>query len=177
MCMFYKNRLESLNDNYKILHYFMIQNLIPIYFLSIIGFLVALFILLTAFIRIKMHFWHTQPVFHIYNLKYWFNPPGFINAAPPPVNKFVNLSNITMIDVSANVDSITICQFIRDYYIIHDAASYKPSESDILAYLQCSNHPSFFNIYKEDKLPFIAEQEMIGVVSTRVLNVSLKKKK
>ena len=82
-----------------------------------------------------------------------------------------------MIDVSANVSSSTICQFIRDYYIIHESASYKPSDSDILAYLQCSNHPSFFNIYKEDKLPFIAEQEMIGVVSTRVLNVSLKKKK
>lgn len=151
--------------------------IVYIYFVYIIGVLVALFLLLTAYIRIKMHFWHTQPVFHIYNLKYWLNPPGFINAAPPPVNKFVNLSNITMIDVSANVYSSTICQFIRDYYIIHESASYKPSESDILAYLQCSNHPSFFNIYKEDKLPFIAEQEMIGVVSTRVLNVSLKKKK
>jgi hypothetical protein len=158
---------------------------VPIYFVYFLGFIVALFILLTAYIRIKMHFWHTQPVFHIYNLKYWFNPPGFINAAPPPVNKFVNLSNITMIevpDVSTNVIgpninvSSTICQFIRDYYIIHESASYKPSESDILAYLQCSNHPSFFNIYKEDKLPFRAEQEMIGVVSTRVLNVSLKKK-
>jgi hypothetical protein len=152
------------------------------FFIYFVGFLIAVYLLITAYMRIKMHFWHTQPVFHIYNLKYWIRPPGIINALPPPVNKFVNLSNINMIevpDVSANAsaDTSQICQFIRDYYIIHETASYKPSNPDILAYLQCSNYPSFFNIYRETKLPFMSDQEILGVVSTRVLNVSLKKGK
>jgi hypothetical protein len=46
-----------------------------------------------------------------------------------------------------------------------------------MAYLQCSNQPSFFNIYKEEPLPFMAEPDMIGVVSARLLNVTLKQKK
>ena len=146
--------------------------------------LIALYILLTVYIRVKMHFWHTQPVFHIHNLKYWLNPPGTINTEPPPVNKFVNLKNNTLInveDLSANsitsISITSICQFIGNYYIPHESASYKPSDSDIMAYLQCSNHPSFFNIYKEEPLPFMAEPDMIGVVSARLLNVTLKQKK
>ena len=151
------------------------------YIISLILTLVIIYLILSVYIRVKMHFWHTQPVFHIHNLKYWLNPPGTINALPPPVNKFVNLKNNVLINVE-NIDisgnSLTIiCQFIGDYYITHESASYKPSETDIMAYLQCSNQPSFFNIYKEDPLPFMAESDMIGVVSARVLNVTLKKKK
>ena len=161
------------------------------YFIYVLVVLIALYIILTAYLRVKMHFWHTQPVFHIHNLKYWIKPPGIINVEPPPINKFVNLKNNTMInvedisngdisngDISGNSICIqnSICQFIGDYYITHESASYKPSESDIMAYLQCSNQPAFFNIYKEDPLPFMAEPDMIGVISARLLNVTLKKK-
>jgi len=159
--------------------------------------LIVFYVLLAAFIRLKMHFWHTQPVFHIYNLKYWLRPPGIINHEPPALNKFVNLSNNHMIEVANKVDAnevdanevdanvkdassirttSQISQFIRDYYVIHADAVYKPSEQDILAYLQCANHSAYFNIYKEDKMPFITEQEMLGVISARLLNVTLVKK-
>ena len=150
--------------------------------------ILLLYLIPTAYLSLKMHFWHTQPVFHIYNLKYWFRPPGIINREPPALNKFVNLSNNRMIEVpsveipnvedtSNNTTTSEICQFIRDYYVIHADAAYKPSEQDILAYLQCSNHSAYFNIYKEDKMPFIAEQEMLGVISARHLNVTLVKNK
>jgi len=150
--------------------------------------IVVIYLILSVYLRIKMPFWRTQPVFHIYNLSYWLRPPGIINVVPPPVNKFVNLSNNTllMVDASnttvsvsnATVSISTICKFIRDYYIIHDAASYKPSEQDILAYLQCCNQPSFFNVYQETSLPFGSnEREIVGAISARVLNVTLMKKK
>ncbi len=166
-----------------------------------------------------MHFWHTQPVFHIYNLKYWIKPPGFINMTPPPLNKFVNLSKNKLIVVSASASASEavavavaapaseavavaapasasaaavavaapasasaaaavaaqnnqisqLCKFISDYYIIHESATYKPSEQDIMAYLECTNQPSYFNIYQD------SEQELVGVTSARLLNVSLKK--
>ena len=176
--------------------------LVSLEILKLLGYiligLIVFYVLLAAFIRLKMHFWHTQPVFHIYNLKYWLRPPGIINHEPPALNKFVNLSNNRMIEVAnevgpnevgpnevgPNVKDISnnrtetsqISQFIRDYYVIHVDAVYKPSEQDILAYLQCANQPAYFNIYKEDKMPFIAEQEMLGVISARLLNVTLVKK-
>ena len=160
------------------------------YIIGLILAIVVIYLILSVYLRIKMPFWRTQPVFHIYNLNYWLRPPGIINVAPPPVNKFVNLSNNTLLLVDASNASVSnasvsisisinkICKFISDYYIIHDDASYKPSEQDILAYLQCSNQPSFFNVYQEIPLPFgPSEREIVGAISARVLNVTLVKKK
>ena len=154
----------------------------------------------------KMQFWRTQPVFHIYNLKYWIKPPGFINLEPPHENKYVNLINNKLIPVDSidgenNVKLKQICNFIKDYYVIHPDAKYKPSEEDIMAYLTCSNHPSFFNVYQEPLMLFdgsstapstaakqaqaspptatsfsiITDQEIIGVTSIRALNITLLK--
>ena len=155
-----------------------------IYFLA---FFIATYILLSIIIRIKMRFWHTQPVFHIYNLKYWLRPPGTINKEPPPINKFVNLSNNSLVKVptaaaaetaetAASKQISQLCKFISDYYIIHEAANYKPSEQDIMAYLQCTNQPSFFNVYQETPIPFVPERAIVGVTSCRALNVMLRKK-
>ena len=137
----------------------------------------------------KMQFWRTQPVFHFYNLNYWLKPPGFINKQPPPVNKYVNLVNNKLINLSPQADNENngekvkikkICQFIKDYYVLHPTASYKPSQEDILAYLQSTNHPSFFNVYQEptylleNGVPSgTLDEEIIGVASARVLNVTL----
>ena len=156
-----------------------------LYFFVII---IIIYLIFTAYIRINMRFWYTQPVFHIYNLKYWINPPGFINTEPPESNKFVNLINNKLITINSdgntnNTDSIElskICNFIKNYYVINENARYSPSEEDIFAYLHCSNHPSFFNIYQEPKIMFengiplkTLQQEIIGVTSSRVLNVRL----
>ena len=152
--------------------------------------LLLLYLIPAAYLRLKMPFWHTQPVFHIYNLKYWFNPPGQI-ITPTVSNKYVNLLNNELMPLDASTASasanktkiIQICHFIKDYYVIHPEAIYKPSAEDILAYLQSNNHPSYFNVYQEPRLLFGAESipvpdnEILGVISARVLNVTLLKKK
>jgi hypothetical protein len=155
--------------------------------LYILGVFIAFYLIISATIRIKMHFWHTQPVFHLYNLIYWLKPPGVINSEPPPVNKFVNLSNNTLINVNdisntsiagTGTSAASLCKFISDNYIIHESASYKPSEQDIMAYLECSNQPSFFNVYQETQLPYgSSDREIIGLTSARLLNVTLVNKK
>jgi len=153
------------------------------FIIYLFAFFIVVYLFLMATIRIKMHFWHTQPVFHLYNLWYWLNPPGIINKEPPPVNKFVNLSNNTLLQAPAEADPSNnqltkqICQFICDYYITHESAAYKPTEQDILAYLQCSNQPAFFNLYYETPLPFsTAAPTLAGIVSARLLNVTLHSK-
>ena len=150
--------------------------------------------MIMGIMRVKMPFWRTQPVFHIYNLKYWLNPPGFIDKEPPGVNKYLNLINTKMIpitnaavaDASNDVKIKQICNFIRDYYVLHPDAEYKPTKEDIIAYLTCNNHPSFFMVYQEPRLLLeqgnelstpTLDQEITGVVSIRALNVSLYKKK
>ena len=156
--------------------------------------IVILYLMIMGIMRVKMPFWRTQPVFHIYNLKYWLNPPGFIDKEPPGVNKYLNLINTMMIpvadaavaDASNDVKIKQICNFIRDYYVLHHDAEYKPTKEDIIAYLTCNNHPSFFMVYQEPRLLLeqgnelsspTLDQEITGVVSIRALNVSLYKKK
>ena len=121
--------------------------------------IIIIYLIIIGTLRLKMQFWRTQPVFHIYNLKYWIKPPGFINLEPPTVNKYVNLINnklipVDSIDGANNVKLKQICNFIKDYYVIHPGAKYKPSMEDIMSYLTCSNHPSFFNVYQEPLMLF-----------------------
>ena len=161
-------------------------------FLYIIAFVIIIYLIITAYIRIKLNFWLTQPVFHIYNLKFWMNPPGLINKELPKLNKYVNLVNNKLIKVSNEPDNPKddtnentieleqICTFIKNNYMIHKSTDYKPSMEDITAYLKCSNHPSFFNVYQEPKLLFekgiplpVPDKEIIGVISARPLNLNL----
>ena len=161
--------------------------------LYIIAFIIIIYLLITAFIRVKLNFWLSQPVFHIYNLKFWINPPGLINKELPKINKYVNLVNNKLIKVDNEpekdskdkmIELEQICAFIKNNYIIHRFTEYKPSMEDITAYLKCSNHPSFFNIYQEPKLLFekgiplsVPDKEIIGVISARPLNFNLIKNK
>jgi len=161
--------------------------------------ILLLYLIPTAYLRLKMPFWHTQPVFHLYNLKYWCSPPGQLGgeggsspnptaalANPTAANKFINLQNNDFIAITdklvseSDVKFKQICNFIKDYYVIHKDASYKPSPTDILAYLQSNNHLSYFNVYQEPRMLFekgvpsaITDYEMLGVISARVLNVIL----
>ena len=159
-------------------------------FLYIIAFIIIVYLIITAYIRVKLNFWLTQPVFHIYNLKFWVNPPGIINKELPKINKYVNLVNNKLIKVDNEpekdnmIELEQICAFIKNNYMIHKSTEYKPSVEDITSYLKCSNHPSFFNIYEEPKLLFekgiplaVPDKEIIGVISARPLNINLIKNK
>lgn len=138
----------------------------------------------------KLKFWITQPVFHIYNLQYWLKPPGLISTEPPAANKYLNLINNKLFQVDENLSDVLsdvqlkkICNFIADYYIIHQAARYTPSVEDIFSYLQSANQPAFINLYQEPQLLFEKggptdkmEEEIISVISARCLNLSFIKK-
>ena len=50
------------------------------YILLVLLILYALFIIIC---KVKFRFWSIQPVFHFYNLYYWFSPPGIIQHDIP----------------------------------------------------------------------------------------------
>ena len=55
--------------------------------LYVIGFIITLIILFYIFIKIKYKFWTIQPVFHFYDVHYWFKNIGIINKELPNKNK------------------------------------------------------------------------------------------
>jgi hypothetical protein len=61
-----------------------------------IAVLIAIYILFLAYVKITYTFWSRQPVFHFYNLMYWFFPPGIIMHDLPEQNKYTNFTNISI---------------------------------------------------------------------------------
>jgi len=62
--------------------------------LYLIGFIILLIITFFCFIRLKYKFWAIQPVFHFYDLYYWFVSVAIIRKELPEKNKFTNFKNI-----------------------------------------------------------------------------------
>ena len=52
--------------------------------------LIIILILVTLYLyyKAKHQFWSRQPVFHIHNIWYWYDPPGIIQKEKPEMNKF-----------------------------------------------------------------------------------------
>lgn len=151
--------------------------------------LILLYICLVAYIKIKLRFWRTQPVFHIYNLSYWVKTPGIIEAGLPPTenNKYMNHINIKTYKVADIVDTLTIdqcCNFVKNYYGIYSSTQtldvdYRPSKNNIVGHMEGANHASYISVYQTPQFLFqrgemISSVECIkGVISARVLNITL----
>lgn len=142
---------------------------------------ILIILISVSYIKIKFPFWNIQPVFHYYNILYWFKPPGIIYPELPCANKYVNLININ----TRNIDNINnselqkISNFIKNYYLKNKNIHYSPEPKHIFEYLKSNNHPSYVSVYNNNELLFENDtisnkKECIGVFSTRSLNVKLK---
>ena len=127
---------------------------------------IVLFLTATAYIRIKMKFWHLQPVFHLYDLRYWVQPPGIIKPELPTGNKFLNIVNIQTVAITDEdndtntgalnaVDIDRACALIQQHFVSDKRVRYEPSKADLLAYLRHSNHSGYLSFYKKPKMLFV----------------------
>ena len=139
--------------------------------------LLVLYLIMRAYIRVTMKFWHLQPVFHYFNLGYWLRPPGQITAEPVPANKYLNLINNKFIKLAEADDRCVkrFCNFVKDYYVTHASTRYSPTPEDLL------HNALYINLYQEPVMLFekgvplaIPDEEILAVISARTLNVSLK---
>ena len=89
-------------------------------YLSYILFFTTLIIfIIYIFIRLKYGFWAVQPVFHVYNLLYMFNPPGIICNLLPEKNKYTNFKNIetNIFQELSQLKQTRLVNFIRSNYL------------------------------------------------------------
>jgi hypothetical protein len=117
---------------------------------------ILIILISVSYIKIKFPFWNIQPVFHYYNILYWFKPPGIIYPQLPCANKYVNLININ----TRNIDNINnselqkISNFIKNYYLKNKNIHYSPESKHIFEYLKSNNHPSYVSVYNNNELLF-----------------------
>jgi len=139
-----------------------------------------------VYIKYKYGFWFIQPVFHIYNIGYYLFPPGIINHHLPEKNKYINFTNIKTY-IYSETPSHKLSQFInfiRQYYLQNKDNIYNPGENNITPYFYGHNFSPFLSLYFKDNYLIdtktnltITEDKLVGVITSRPLNVYIHKDK
>lgn len=152
------------------------------YLSYILFFTVIIIFIIYIYIKIKYGFWVYQPVFHIYDLGYYFNAPGIINHSLPTKNKYTNFKNIeTVVYTELSKLKVTrFVNFIKANYLQNKDNIYAPESSNVTPYFYGHNDKSFVSFYTEDnfmvdrkKGTTIEDKKIIGVMTTRPVNVMI----
>jgi len=150
--------------------------------LYILGFFVLCIILLFVYIRLKYKFWVLQPVFHFYDIYYWFINVGVIRKELPEKNRYVNLQKITTKPFE-NIDEQTLKQLvllIRLNYLRNNENKFEPKKENIVPYFVGHNTKPFWTYFMEPELLIdnktgktIEEKKIISVITSRPLHVKI----
>jgi len=132
------------------------------------------------YIRVKYGFWAVQPVFHVYNLFYMFNPPGIICNLLPEKNKYTNFKNVetTVFSELSQLKQTRLVNFIRSNYLQNKDNVFSPQSENIIPYFVGHNTKSFISFYNEDnflmdvkKGSLISDKKVIGIMTTRPIHI------
>ena len=153
--------------------------------LPIFIFLLLLITIFFVYIKIKHRFWAMQPVFHFYDIYYWVYNAGIIRHELPQKNRYTNFTNINTEIVSLDKENRSIKQFIlfiQKNYLKNKDNIFFPHRENIIPYFSGHKYPCFISYYWEKILlediknnGMIEDKKMIGVMSSRPLNVYLNK--
>lgn len=143
--------------------------------------IVAVVLIAKAIVKLKYGFWGAQPVFHIYDLLYWVQPPGIIDDTLPKMTKHVDRVNIKTQEFSqiSFQDIKKFCRFIRSHYLRGGGAKYSPTDPQITTAFTNNEHPSYLTMYYSPRTLYgktgetVKNLEITGVISARSLTLTL----
>ena len=132
------------------------------------------------YIRLKYGFWVMQPVFHIYDLSYYFKPPGIIQDVLPEKNKYTNFNNVDTIFFN-NLTAIQKQRFInliKAHYLQNENNIFSPSSNNITPYFIGHNDKPCISFYYQDTIitnlkkdVIVNDRKIIGAITSRPINV------
>jgi hypothetical protein len=152
--------------------------------LYIILFVSLLCILFLGYIRIKYTFWALQPVFHFYDLHYWFIDAGIICKELPSQNKYYQPKIQTLQFVNVPEYKLTkAIQFIQTQYIKnkeYKENKFIPKKENVLPYFTGHNSKCFWSFFYGPLLiqdaktnAIIEDTKIISILTTRPLHVEI----
>lgn len=152
------------------------------YYLLIFFFVIT--IIFRFYVKITYKFWAYQPVFHYYNLLYWIYPIGIVNKDVPESNKycnFINITNKSYFDYN-ETEIVEMVDLIRKNYNRNSDAEYLPTKESFIANFTSHNDKSYISIYNKEiftmeKDRIKNENKIIGVITGKPINITLKKEK
>lgn len=132
-------------------------------------------LIIYAIVKYKYGFWIHQPVYHIYDLSYYFRSNTIIDADLPTKNKYVNLHNIITKSASEmnELDWIHFLIFIQKYFLRTTGNIYNPKLENVLPFFKNSTN-SLISFYYENVIyrditnnSNITDQNIMGVITSR----------
>lgn len=152
--------------------------------LYIIGFFILCIIIFFLYIRIRYQFWALQPVFHFYDLYYWFVNVGIIRHELPEKNRYTNFKNITT-KTFEDMNELTLKEaimLIQLNYLRNKENTYSPKKENIVPYFIGHNSKTYWSYYLEKEILIdnktgktIDEKKIIGIITSRPLHVKILK--
>ena len=104
--------------------------------LYFIGSIILLIIIFFIIIRIKFRFWAVQPVYHFYDVYYWFFNVGIIRHELPDKNRYTNFKEIETIsaDKISDIKLRDFIDLIQLNYLRDKGNTFIPEKSNIMPY-------------------------------------------
>jgi hypothetical protein len=150
--------------------------------LYIVGFIISSIVLFFLYVRIRYQFWALQPVFHFYDLYYWFVNIGIIRHDLPEKNRYTNFYNI-ITKPFENIDPILLKEcilLVQLNYLRNKENTYSPKKENIVPYFKGHNSKTYWSYYLEPELLIdnktgktIEEKKIIGFITSRPLHVKI----
>ena len=136
----------------------------------VVGIILSLYLLFFAYIKWFHRFWSIQPVFHVYNIYYWFIYTGIIESEQPPPTKYYDPSIKTLLFEDSPVD---LSAFLQEHYLNDANIQYKPTKSNIEPYFK-NNKSSLYSLYYVDKVSekITTEKQLVACITGRKVHVS-----
>lgn len=150
--------------------------------LYILAGIILCIILFFIYIRIKYRFWALQPVFHFYDVYYWFINVGIIRHELPEKNRYTNFKNITTKTFEQLSETVIkqIVILIQLNYLRNNENTFTPKKNNIVPYFIGHSAPTFWSYYTEEELLIdnknsttIKENRIIGIITSRPLHVKI----
>jgi len=137
----------------------------------ILGALIAVYLVITGYVKLYHEFMSYQPVFHTYDLHRWVMGDHVIDPLPPKKNKFYDPVRVTvrilggMVDEDEIRSAVPVEDFsalIRDHYMNHTTSAYGVDSAHLLSFLTGNKHQALVSWYRED-----ADGPIVGTMTTR----------
>ena len=122
-------------------------------------------------------FWIQQPVFHKFNISYYFSSPQIIQIEQPSKNKYTNFSNIETVCFDKLEDPL----WNKFLSLIQNKTGDTKEKPDILPIFNSVLERSYISFYNEpvvfqniEKGYYIDEKRPLGVITSRPLRMFIK---
>ena len=139
-----------------------------------IGCIMSLIVLAYIIIKWKYGFWMRQPVYHIYDIQYYFKPPQVISKSLPEKNKYVNQINIHTRFTSTLQEHewCSFAIFLQKYFLRELHNTYNPKLENIVPYFK---HPKSMCSFYYDTIEYkningtiiVNDRNLVGVMTSR----------